>query len=59
MTNADVKANPMNWTTVRSWLFDLEGPAGRCGGDKFRAFGDLGPRGCSFRADVGTRVAAR
>ncbi len=26
MTNPDVKANPSNWTTVRSWKFDREGP---------------------------------
>jgi hypothetical protein len=27
MINPDVKANPANWTTVRNWIFDREGPA--------------------------------
>jgi len=27
MTNPDVKADPTNWTTVRNWIFDREGPA--------------------------------
>ncbi len=27
MTNPDVKADPTNWTTVRDWIFDREGPA--------------------------------
>jgi hypothetical protein len=26
MTNRDVKADPTNWTTVRQWKFDREGP---------------------------------
>jgi hypothetical protein len=26
MTNPDVKADPTNWTTVRNWIFDREGP---------------------------------
>ncbi len=26
MVNPDVKANPTNWTTVREWKFDREGP---------------------------------
>lgn len=26
MINPDVKANPANWTTVREWMFDREGP---------------------------------
>ncbi len=27
MINPDVKADPTNWTTVRNWIFDREGPA--------------------------------
>lgn len=27
MINPDVKADPTNWTTVRDWIFDREGPA--------------------------------
>jgi hypothetical protein len=26
MSNPDVKANPTNWTTIRKWRFDREGP---------------------------------
>ncbi len=26
MINPDVRADPTNWTTIRSWKFDLEGP---------------------------------